>query len=220
MLDKIRELAMEKFASTEEVDAFMEAFEKQALFHGNFGNMMIRGMSSPNVMKPLAALGVGLMGAAIVKGISSGSDAMATRNLRGRFDMALAQVISSNKIVRGAKPERTNDYAETIFCFDIRSTSNVCISPAGDVNISFLKISFEISFFCTLEIDVTGTSTEGINPEEFDEDPPPAKIGPTCCCTCIVAGVVVVAVVVAGDSSVGESLLYTQLPSFVLADAL
>ncbi len=117
MLDKIRELAMEKFASTEEVDAFMEAFEKQALFHGNFGNMMIRGMSSPNVMKPLAALGVGLMGAAIVKGISSGSDAMATRNLRGRFDMALAQVISSNKIVRGAKPERTKDYAETIFRF-------------------------------------------------------------------------------------------------------
>lgn len=114
MLDKIRELAMEKFASTEEVDAFMEGFEKQAFFGSD---MIIRGLTNPNIQKPLGALAVGLAGAAIVKGISSGSSAVADRQLRGKFDMALAQVMSGNKIVRGAKPERTKDYAETIYHF-------------------------------------------------------------------------------------------------------
>lgn len=113
MLDKIRELAMEKFASTEEVDAFMEGFEKEATLSSVLQTMATSG----EFRKAGIGLGVGLLGAAIVKGISSGSSAIADRQLRGRFDMALAQVMSGNKIVRGAKPERTKDYAETIFRF-------------------------------------------------------------------------------------------------------
>lgn len=135
MLDKIRELAMEKFASVEEVDAFMAGFEKSALFHGNFGNMVLNGLNSPNLMKPLGALAVGLAGAAIVKGISSSSSAVSEYKLRGRFDMALAQVMSGNKIVRGARPEKVKDYAETIFRFapHVASDPNLLASTLANV---------------------------------------------------------------------------------------
>lgn len=117
MLEKIRQLAMEKLASVEEVDAFMAGFEKEALFNGNLGNMIIRGLNSDHVAKGAIGLGVGLLGAAIVKGVSSGASAIDNRQLRAKFDMSLAQVMSGNKIVKGAKPERTRDYAETIFKF-------------------------------------------------------------------------------------------------------
>lgn len=125
MLEKIRALAMEKLASEEEVDAFMEGFEqtmlsKEANFGSGFKNILMQ-TGSPDggslMAKAVVGLGASLLGAAIVKGISSGSNAIGDRMLRNKFDMALAQVMSSNKIVKGARPERARDYAETIFRF-------------------------------------------------------------------------------------------------------
>lgn len=135
MLDKIRELAMEKFASVEEVDAFMAGFEKSALFHGNFGGVLMKGLNNIELAKPLGALAVGLAGAAIIKSVSSGTAIASEYKLRGRFDMALAQVMSGNKIVRGARPEKVKDYAETIFRFapHVASDPNLLASTLANV---------------------------------------------------------------------------------------
>lgn len=123
MLEKIRQMAMEKLASEEEVNAFMEGFEAQmlnkeaSLFNGNLGNVILNGMSNPNAQKAAFGLAAGLLGAAIVKGVNSGSSAVANYNLRNKFEMALAQVMSTNRVVKGAKPEKAKEYAETLFRF-------------------------------------------------------------------------------------------------------
>lgn len=113
MLKHIREAALEKFASIEEVDAFMEGFEKEA----GIGQFMTDPKVQEAMYKGVVGLGVGLAGAAIVKGFNSGSSAISNYGLRNKFDMALAQVMTTNRIVKGAKPERAKEYAETIFAF-------------------------------------------------------------------------------------------------------
>lgn len=117
MLDKIRQLAMEKLATQVEVDAFMEGFEKAAAMGQYFNNPDAYRAMAGAVIKTGVTLGAGLLGAAIVKGVSSGSTAVSNYSLRNRFDMSLAQVMANNKIIKGARPEKAKAYAETIFSF-------------------------------------------------------------------------------------------------------
>lgn len=122
MLEQIRSMAMEKLASEEEVNAFMEGFEKSAFLGitpamgARMSSEFSRSMGS-NLGKATIGVGAALMGAAIVKGINSTSGAVANYNLRNKFEMALAQVISTNRVVKGAKPEKAKEYAETLFRF-------------------------------------------------------------------------------------------------------
>jgi len=118
MLEKIRQLAMEKLASEEEVNEFMKGFEKEAFLGITpaMGKRFVSGVST-NAGKAAASLGAALIGAAIVKGVSSSSSAAGTYFLRNKFDMSLAQVMATNRVVKGAKPEKAREYAETLFHF-------------------------------------------------------------------------------------------------------
>jgi hypothetical protein len=122
MLEKLRAIAMEKFASTDEVDAFMEGFEKQAFLGMTEVNSKLvstdftRSLGS-GAAKVGLGLGAALLGAAIVTGISRGAGAVSSYTLRNKFDLALAQVMSSNKIVKGANPSKAREYGETLFKF-------------------------------------------------------------------------------------------------------
>lgn len=116
MLDKIRALALEKLGSEQAVDAFMEGFQKEAAA-GMFGQHATRFFTNPLIGKAAVGLGTALLGAAIVKGVSTGSNAYENNQLRHKFDMALAQVMSTNKIVKGARPEKVHEFAETFFRF-------------------------------------------------------------------------------------------------------
>jgi hypothetical protein len=118
MLDKIRAIALEKLGSEEAADAFVEGFvshtmEKSASFSQYAGRVM----GNPNFQKVGFGLAASLVGAGIVKGFSSGPKAIEGHALRNKFDMALAQVMSTNKIVKGANPDRAKEYAETMFRF-------------------------------------------------------------------------------------------------------
>jgi hypothetical protein len=113
MLDQIRAIALEKLGSEEAADAFMAGFEKVAtekaasvadFLGGPFG-------------RPALGLGASLLGAGIVAGIAKGGKALEHNQLRGKFDMALAQVISTNKVVKGSRPEKVREFAETFFRF-------------------------------------------------------------------------------------------------------
>jgi len=115
MLDKIRAIALEKLGSEEAANAFMEGFEKEAMA----GASSIWGaMTAPDTIgKAGVGLAASLLGAGIVAGVSKGFGVVKDHNLRGKFDMALAQVMASNKIVKQARPERVKEYAETMFRF-------------------------------------------------------------------------------------------------------
>lgn len=122
MLEQIRQLAMEKLASEEEVNAFMEGFEKSAFLGitpamgARISSEFSRAIGS-NAGKAAVGLGAALLGAAVVKGVNSGSSAVANYSLRNKFEMALAQVMANNRVVKGARPEKAKEYAQTIFNF-------------------------------------------------------------------------------------------------------
>lgn len=126
MLEQIRAMAMEKLASEEEVNAFMEGFEKSASFqsfYSAFNNIdpktqqVVGNVLRDNAGRAMVGLGAALAGAMIVKSISSASSAATNYSLRNKFEMALAQVISTNRVVKGARPEKAKEYAETLFRF-------------------------------------------------------------------------------------------------------
>ncbi len=118
MFDKIRKMASEQLSTTAEVDAFMNGFEKAALLGltpdmiNTAGEAAFKGIGGG-----VAGLGVALLGAGIVKSVSSGANAVGNYQLRSKFEAALAQVTTNNKIVKGARPEKARDYAETLFKF-------------------------------------------------------------------------------------------------------
>lgn len=118
-LELIKEAAASTYTDEVEREAFMEGFTKEAAISLGpvFSNPdFVQGLAN-GAGKSLATLGIGLMGAALVKGISSTSKAVSGAGLRSKFEQALNQVKANNRVVRGAKSERVNDYAETIFKF-------------------------------------------------------------------------------------------------------
>src|SRR6266581_8467162 len=144
MLEKIRALAMEKLASEAEVDAFMEGFmEKAASRYDAFLNPIkeaakyVPHSTSWGDLAGKAGIGLttALLGAGIVKGISAISGSVDKSKLRSRFEMGLAQVMSSNRIVKAANPARVKGYAETIFSFapHVASDPNLLSSLLANV---------------------------------------------------------------------------------------
>lgn len=124
MENKLYELlqatAMEKFASEEEREAFLEGFGKevQASQLDLFGNAVGGVLKNPETWgKPLAGLAVGLAGVGIARAISSAGGAVSTMQLRAKYDTALSQVMASNKVVRSYDPAKAKRYADTIFQF-------------------------------------------------------------------------------------------------------
>lgn len=117
MLEKLRAAAMEKLASKDEVDAFMDGFEKEAFNFAALGQLASNPKVQESLIRAGTGLGAGLLGAAIVKSISSGYGAISSYNTRGKFESALNQVMTNNKIVKGANPVRAKDYAETLYRF-------------------------------------------------------------------------------------------------------
>lgn len=117
LLEKIRALAMEKLASEEEVNAFMEGFEKVAFgpgFMGELGQAMTR---ADVIGKAGVGLAASLLGAAVVKGVSVANKFADESKLRGQFETALMQIKGSNRALKGVKPEKIDNFAHTIFKF-------------------------------------------------------------------------------------------------------
>lgn len=113
MLEQIKKIAMEKYASEAEFNAFMEGFEKEA----SAERVLAELFSRRNLVKPLGALAVGIAGAVIAKGATSTYSAIQNNSLRSKFESSLTQAISSNRIIRSADPVKVKQYAETIFKF-------------------------------------------------------------------------------------------------------
>lgn len=122
MIEFLNKIAEERFSTQEERDAFLEGFHKEASLGlaggaGNLAGYVSSALQNPNIGRPLGALAVGLLGVGLAKGITSTSSGVSTLVLRTKFSTALSQVMSSNKIVRNADPEKVKSYAETIFKF-------------------------------------------------------------------------------------------------------
>ena len=129
MLEQIKKIAMEKYASEEELNAFMEGFEKEASLSTVFNAFNTIGMGkdgakyvtgnllTENAAKAGVGLGAALLGALIYKGVTSGTGAIENNSLRSKFEGSLTQAINSNRIIRSADPVKVKQYAETIFKF-------------------------------------------------------------------------------------------------------
>lgn len=115
MLDKIRAIALEKLGSEEAADAFMEGFCKTAA--ENHEKVAANWSFGEGAAKAGMGIAGGLLTAGIVSGISTFNRNRENYAMRGKFDMALASVVSTNKIVKGARPEKVRDFAETFFSF-------------------------------------------------------------------------------------------------------
>lgn len=150
MLQVLRDEVSTRFKSTEEVNAFMDGFEKRAAvpfvlmdelaktglnFGSNVATTAIKAgidshLASQIHWGPLAAkAGVGILGglaaAAIIKSIYAGSGAIANGVLKSKFETALQNVINSNRIIKNADPTKVKSYAATLFSFAPHVASDV-----------------------------------------------------------------------------------------------
>lgn len=136
--DELVKLASQVYGTQEEIDAFVAGFEKESA--DLFGAGMFTSLANNEAVRSAAiktgfGLAAGLAGAGIVKGITSASGAVSNYKLRQKFEMALAQVISSNRVIKGAKPEKVKEFAETIFKFapNVASDPNLLASVLSNV---------------------------------------------------------------------------------------
>lgn len=119
ILEIVRDEAGKRLSTKEEVDAFMDGFEKQA----NFG--LVGGVSglmqNPKIQEAAAKAGMGLLagltGALLLKGISSTGGAISNNILKSKFESSLTFVSQNNKIVKNANPVKVKSYANTLFSF-------------------------------------------------------------------------------------------------------
>ena len=111
MNNDIEKAARALYPEDKDFTAFMTGFEKAA------NELLKKEATDSALTRGLVGLGVGLAGPGIVKGLSVFSTNMDHAKLRNKFNMALAQVMANNKVVKGAQPEKAKEYAETIFKF-------------------------------------------------------------------------------------------------------
>lgn len=123
ILGMVKEAAAAQYSDEAALESFMEGFEKSAAGYFNkiitsktFQKEVRRGLGS-NVAKVGLGLGASLLGAAIVKGVNTVGSKIDSSQLRTKFEQALQYVSQNNRVVKGSKPERVRDYAETIFKF-------------------------------------------------------------------------------------------------------
>jgi hypothetical protein len=137
-LQQLREMAMEKFASEEEVNAFMDEFIKEAgLFdyrpsgdrsfemdsEGGLGDSRFSegGTVGDSLISGLTASIAKSTGGAIVNGAVNGIGRLIGQakdmSLYRKFMEALNKAVSMNKILKGADRNKVLTYGETIFKF-------------------------------------------------------------------------------------------------------
>ncbi|HET8686059.1 MAG TPA: hypothetical protein VFM18_05265 [Methanosarcina sp.] len=109
MLEKIKQIGLEKFAGDEQLaDAFVEGFAKEAFDLGELGKSFA------------GAIGKGIGGTVVGLGINSFSKAMNNiegTGLHNQFMMALEHAMKTNPVLRQKDTEKVVNYAETIFKF-------------------------------------------------------------------------------------------------------
>lgn len=124
----LREEINTRFKTEEEVDAFMEGFEKQAAGYDFLtkalpvaaeaaGGFLAKSDWPSAVAKVGIGLAGGLVGALIIKGLNSSGGYLSNNTLKSKFDFALTQVKNNNKIVKNANPVKVQSYANTLFTF-------------------------------------------------------------------------------------------------------
>ena len=108
MLDLLRKEVEVRFKSPEEVEAFMEGFEKKAAGEVGLGGLAAK-----------AGVGIlgGLAGAGIIGGINRFNNNKDMGMLKAKFSSALQQVLNTNKIVKNGNPTKVQSYADTLFSF-------------------------------------------------------------------------------------------------------
>lgn len=109
MLEKIKEIAMEKFAGDEQLaEAFVEGFAKEAFDLGEFN----KGVGG--------AIGKGIGGTMIGLGLAGFGKALNNVRMGGlhnQFMASLEHAISTNPVLREADRNKVVGYAETVFKF-------------------------------------------------------------------------------------------------------
>ena len=126
ILELVRQEASEVYKVEEELNAFMNGFEKQAstmlekkaLFGSaaRFTTRMMRDVPG-GVAKAGIGLAAGLIGVGVVKAMTSADDAITNYALKSKFESALQQVRTTNKIVKNANQSKVDSYANTLFTF-------------------------------------------------------------------------------------------------------
>jgi hypothetical protein len=118
----VREEAAKVYTDEAQLTAFMEGFEKQALFGSGsrFATRFATGFGT-KVPEVLAKAGVGVLAglatAGVVYGVQAGANALNNNALKSKFETALQYVKNTNKIVKGGNPDKVRSYAQTLFSF-------------------------------------------------------------------------------------------------------
>jgi hypothetical protein len=117
MLEKIKQLALEKCAGDEEKALeFLEGFYEELLTKSaafGFNVSDLAGEFTKGIGKGLAGVTLGLG----VSGLATAAKSIANSKMHNQFVEALRRAISMNPILRQAKQEKVMNYAETIFKF-------------------------------------------------------------------------------------------------------
>lgn len=134
MLEKIKQLAMEKCAGDEQkAQEFLEGFYEELL------TKQAAGFEVGHLIKEFSGgIGKGLAGVTLglgVAGLTSAAKSISSDRMRTEFTQALAKAITSNPIIRQAKKEKVISYAETIFKFapHVACDSNILSSVLAHV---------------------------------------------------------------------------------------
>lgn len=122
MLEKIKELGLEKFAGDEtQANAFVEGFTKEILEKSAAGHHV----SGPDALKEFVNgfagnVGKGFGGLVVSTGVTALANAFgatASSLTRTKFLKALEQAIASNRLLQEAPKAKVIQYAETIHKF-------------------------------------------------------------------------------------------------------
>ena len=117
MLQTLKDEVKTRFQTEAEVEAFMAGFEKQAALEKQAEPYVFNHEMAKAGLKVGATLIGSLLGAGAVAGIAKGFGSHDNNQLRSKFEMALQQVVNTNKIVKNANPTKVRSYADTLFSF-------------------------------------------------------------------------------------------------------
>lgn len=128
-MERLKGIATEKFASEEEVNAFMDAFIKEASAFDFINNAMSYRVGSGNnqtsvgnslvsgITDSVAKSAGGLLVNSAVSGLGALVGQAKDIAQYRKFMEALNKAVSMNKILKGADKNKVHQYGETIFKF-------------------------------------------------------------------------------------------------------
>lgn len=120
----VRDEASKVYNNKEELDAFMQGFEKQAgAFFGDALNLTGKILTNPLSKDTVAGIGgraaiglaAGLVGMGIYKAINSTSSAINNNALKSKFESALQYVKTHNLKVKNYNQSKVDSFANTLF---------------------------------------------------------------------------------------------------------